>query len=278
MSNHAKAGNEIPSDNTSNSEPETPDASVGADHPRSDANPVPPEFDCIVISDLHLGSEICQAQMLEDFLEWAVANARMLVINGDIFDDLNFKRLKRHHFNCLRVIRRNTDRADLRVIWIRGNHDGPADIVSHIVGVDVLDEFEFDNGQTRLLIFHGDQFDTIVSGHKGITAFFSAIFRGLKRILPGDWARAIRRFSKSFQRNSDAIRRGAVAEARRRGCPAVTCGHTHAFEDVVVDGVRYINTGTWTTAPPCPYVTIRGQRMELAFWPPVELPVEPLEA
>lgn len=227
----------------------------------------PDPFDCIVISDLHLGSEICQAAMLEDFLGWAVANARMLVINGDIFDDLNFNRLKRHHFNCLRVIRRNTDRADLRVIWIRGNHDGPADIVSHIVGVDVLDEFVFDKRQTRLLIFHGDQFDTIVSGHKGVTAFFSAIFRGLKRILPRDWARAVRRLSKSFQRNSEAIRRGAVAEARRRGCKAVTCGHTHAFEDVTVDGIRYLNTGTWTTAPPCPYLTILGNTMELAFWP-----------
>lgn len=227
----------------------------------------PEPLDCVIISDLHLGSEICQASMLEEFLEWAVANTRMLVINGDIFDDLNFKRLKRHHFNCLRVIRRNTDRDDLRVIWIRGNHDGPADIVSHIVGVDVLDEFVFDNGQTRLLIFHGDQFDTIVSGHKGITEFFSSIFRGLKRVLPRDWARAIRRFSKSFQRNSDAIRRGAVAEARRRGSPAVTCGHTHAFEDVTVEGIRYINTGTWTTSPPCPYIMIQGPEMELKFWP-----------
>jgi len=270
MSNHANAENDLPSGNSKNSGAETPDASEDAENSRSVADLAPADFDCIVISDLHLGSEICQAGMLEEFLEWAVSNARMLVINGDIFDDLNFERLKRHHFNCLRVIRRNTDRADLRVIWIRGNHDGPADIVSHIVGVDVLDEFVYDNGQTRLLIFHGDQYDTIVSGHKGVTAFFSAIFRGLVRILPGDWARAIRRLSKSFQRNSDAIRRGAVAEARRRGCPAVTCGHTHAFEDVSVEGIRYINTGTWTTAPPCPYLTVQGKKMELAFWPPAD--------
>src|SRR5579863_10345867 len=86
-------------------------------------------YDCLVISDLHLGSDICQAKLLEEFLTWAVEHGDQLVINGDIFDDLNFKRLTKRHFACLKVIRRNTDRADFRLIWIRGNHDGPADII-----------------------------------------------------------------------------------------------------------------------------------------------------
>ncbi len=65
-----------------------------------------PHYDCLVISDLHLGSDVCQAKFLEEFLEWAADHGRMLVINGDIFDDLNFKRLTRRHFACLKVIRR----------------------------------------------------------------------------------------------------------------------------------------------------------------------------
>ena len=97
----------------------------------------------LIISDLHLGSDVCQARLLEEFLEWAVEQTRELVINGDIFDDLNFKRLTKRHFACLKVIRRNSDRDDFRLIWVRGNHDGPADIVSHIVGVEILDEYVF---------------------------------------------------------------------------------------------------------------------------------------
>ena len=58
------------------------------------------------------------------------------------------------------MIRRNSDRDDFRLIWVRGNHDGPADIVSHIVGVEILDEYVYSNGQVQLLILHGDQFDT----------------------------------------------------------------------------------------------------------------------
>mgnify|MGYP001080862830 CR=1 FL=1 len=55
-------------------------------------------YDCLIVSDLHLGSQVCQASLLEDFLEWAVENTRELVINGDIFDDLNFKRLSKRHY------------------------------------------------------------------------------------------------------------------------------------------------------------------------------------
>ena len=34
-----------------------------------------PFYDCIVISDLHLGSDVCQARLLEEFLIWASSTA-----------------------------------------------------------------------------------------------------------------------------------------------------------------------------------------------------------
>src|SRR5690348_12337789 len=120
--------------------------------PSADPAPADRPYDCLVISDLHLGSDVCQAKLLEGFLDWAAENSPALVINDDIFDDLNFTRLKKNHFACLKVIRRNSDRDDFRLVWVRGNHDGPADTVSHIVGVEILDEFVYDNGQVRLLI------------------------------------------------------------------------------------------------------------------------------
>src|SRR5271167_3094727 len=126
-------------------------------------------YDCLVISDLHLGSDICQAKLLEEFLTWAVEHCDQLVINGDIFDDLNFKRLTKRHFACLKVIRRNTDRPDFRLVWIRGNHDGPVDIISHIVGVEILDEYVYRNGHIELLILHGDQFDTFTTHYPWFT-------------------------------------------------------------------------------------------------------------
>lgn len=228
---------------------------------------VEPIYDCMVISDLHLGSDLCQAQLLESFLEWAVLHTRVLVINGDIFNDLNFKRLTKRHFACLKIIRRNSDRADLRVVWIRGNHDGPADIISHIVGVDILDEYLFSNGQVRLLILHGDQFDNIVTDYGWLTALACGIFYWIQKWAPHRAARWIRRITKKWQRNSELIARQAIEYARSKGCPYVTCGHTHLPLVEQAEGLTYINTGTWIEAPPCPFLTVRGGEVTLQRWP-----------
>ncbi len=223
--------------------------------------------DCLVISDLHLGSDVCQARLLEEFLEWAVQHTRVLVINGDIFDDLNFKRLTKRHFACLKVIRRNTDRADLQVIWIRGNHDGPAEIISHIVGVEIHDEYIFDNGSIRLLIFHGDQFDYFITRYRRVTSFACGIFYFIQKWFPHNTARWIRRVSKRFQRNSQLVQRTAIEYAEQKDCNAVTCGHTHLPLVAESGPIRYINTGSWTDHPPCSYLRVLGDSIELLKWP-----------
>ncbi|MFO0960347.1 MAG: UDP-2,3-diacylglucosamine diphosphatase [Isosphaeraceae bacterium] len=237
-----------------------------ADHGPSPDAPGP-LYDCLIISDLHLGSPVCQARLLEEFLEWAATHSRQLVINGDIFDDLNFRRLTKRHFACLRAIRRNSDRDDFRLIWIRGNHDGPADIIGHIVGVEVLDEATFDNGEARLLILHGDQFDHIVTRYWLLTEVACRLFYFIQRWAPHRTSRWIRRVSKRFQRNSGLVMRGAVEYARSRGFASVTCGHTHLAMVAEEDGVAYVNSGTWTDLPPCPFVTVRGREIRLEYWP-----------
>jgi UDP-2,3-diacylglucosamine pyrophosphatase LpxH len=233
-------------------------------------------YDCIVISDLHLGSAVCQAKLLEGFLIWATQHCDQLVINGDVFDDLNFKRLTKRHFACLKIIRRNSDREDFRLVWIRGNHDGPIDIISHIVGVDILDEYVYDNHQIRLLILHGDQFDTFTTSYPVLTDFFCGIFYYIQKWMPHRAARWIRRISKKWQRNSQLIERRAVAYAKANGFKYVTCGHTHLPLVAEHEGVRYINSGTWTEAPPCPFVAVHGNEVRLVYWPMAEAVVEPI--
>ncbi len=226
-----------------------------------------PYYDCIVISDLHLGSDVCQAKLLEEFLTWAVQHCHELVINGDIFDDLNFKRLTKRHFACLKIIRRNSDREDFRLVWVRGNHDGPADIISHIVGVEILDEYIFDNQRIRLLILHGDQFDMFATGYPWFTEIACGIFYYIQKYMPHRAARWIRRISKQFQRNSQLVESRAIEYARGRGFRYVTCGHTHLPLVSERDGVHYVNSGTWTDYPPCPFVAVQGNEVRLEAWP-----------
>lgn len=241
--------------------------------------PSRPPYDCIVISDLHLGSEVCQAKLLEEFLIWAVGQTSQLVINGDIFDDLNFKRLTKRHFACLRIIRRNSDRDDFKLVWVRGNHDGPADIVSHIVGVDILDEYVFQNDKIKVLILHGDQFDRIVSEWVFLTNASIWAYSWIQKVMPHRTSRWVRMITKQFQRNSRIVMEKACEYARSKGFRNVTCGHTHHALEEDVSGVRYVNSGTWTESAPCPFVAIVGTSIHLEYWPksaPVESP-EPTE-
>ena len=246
------------------------------------APPPSPSYDCIVISDLHLGSDMCQARLLEEFLTWAASRTKVLVINGDVFDDLNFKRLTKRHFACLKVIRRNSDRDDFRLIWIRGNHDGPADIISHIVGVDILDEYVYDNGEVALLILHGDQFDTFITDYKLLTDVACGVFYWIQKWAPHKTARWIRRNTKRFQRNSQLVQGRAIDYARSKGYRYVTCGHTHLTLTAEVDGVHYFNTGTWIEPPPCPFLAVVGDEVRLKAFPlvgfnPISEPAEKSE-
>jgi UDP-2,3-diacylglucosamine pyrophosphatase LpxH len=242
---------------------------------RTTDNGQEPVYDCIVISDFHLGSDVCQAKLLEEFLVWAVDHCHELVINGDIFDDLNFKRLTKRHFACLKIIRRNSDRDDFRLVWVRGNHDGPADIISHIVGVEILDEYIYDNGQIQLLILHGDQFDTFTTAYPWFTEIACGIFYYIQKYMPHRAARWIRRISKRWQRNSQLIERRAIEYAHSRGFRYVTCGHTHLALVAEREGVLYINSGTWTDFSPCPFVAVQGSEVRLQSWPMAQAAAEP---
>ncbi len=81
-------------------------------------------YDAIVISDLHLGSEVCQAKQLVRFLDQIKDDllvTRELILNGDVFDSWDFRRLKKNHWKVLSIIRSLSDH--VKIVWTSGNHD-----------------------------------------------------------------------------------------------------------------------------------------------------------
>ena len=209
----------------------------------------------LAISDLHLGSELCKAQTIEAILSYF--EPQELVLVGDIFDDLNLKRLKRSHFDVLKRISGLAKRG-CNVNWIRGNHDEDlADVFAAFVGADVLDEYVWRWNHKKVIFIHGDQFDTFMEEFPWASAIFTDIYWwfqyslgliGLDR-LADRVCRFCKRHAKGYTRAKRNVADGALEYARLKSAQHIICGHTHQKEDRFWKGRHYHNTGCGTEIP-----------------------------
>ncbi len=220
--------------------------------------------DAVILSDIHLGSDNCQAKKVVHLLERIVEGhleTRRLILNGDVFDSMDFRRLNKHHWKVLSLVRKLSDHVE--TIWICGNHDGSAEIVSHLLGVSVADEYVLESGGKKILILHGHVFDDFLDSHPVLTWLGDCIYGFLQWIdrthYSAKWAK---RSSKTFLRCAKKIEECSVEYARRKGCTAVCCGHTHAPVARETGPVAYYNSGCWTELP-CHYLTVRDGTVRL---------------
>lgn len=211
----------------------------------------------LLLSDLHLGTDATRAEAVIATLNtfWF----EQIVLNGDVFENLDFNRLPKRHWKVLSRIRKlsDPDRA-VTEAWVRGNHDiGIIDVMSHLVGVPVYSEYHWEHGGHRYLAIHGDQFDSAIGRSPVATRWLGIIHTPLRALDPRNrhvvgWF--LRQVS-TWRRESARVRDGAVRHARRQGVQTVICGHTHESDDTTLDGVRYINSGSWTQDE-CSFVTV----------------------
>jgi len=237
-------------------------------------------YDAVVISDIHLGSDNCQARDLVHLLDSIRRGdmpTRRLILNGDVFDSIDFRRLDKHHWKVLSELRKLSD--EVEITWINGNHDGPAEIVSHLLGVSCSDEIAIESGDRKILFLHGHRFDEFISRYPLITWIADRIYNFLQRIDKShSFAKFAKRRSKTFLRCARKIERDAVRYAGRKGFDAVCCGHTHHAVANTDGPVQYFNSGCWTEKP-CTYLTVQDGLIEVCtFGAGVEVEMEELAA
>ncbi len=205
---------------------------------------------------------MCQAAALDHFLSRIRVNS--LVLAGDIFDDLRFHRLQHWHWQALSRIRKISDHC--QVIWIRGNHDIiSARTMSHLLGVQVRNNYTWTSQGKTFYVVHGDCWDTFIYKHQSLTALITWVYNSLQRV-NGQAVRKLskwlKRRAKLLTRNSEAVQFGAINLARRHEVDAIFCGHTHMPALTKIDGIVYGNDGTWQSADPH-FIGISGTRVDL---------------
>lgn len=210
--------------------------------------------DAIIISDIHLGSDICNAKLLNKFLDNIESRTKKLILNGDVFDSIDFRRLKKHHWNILSKIRKISDK--LEIIWIRGNHDGDAETISHLLGITVVDEYILN----EIIIIHGDIFDDLISNHPRLTKLADLFYRFFQKI-NHNFALIIKHNSKHYSRSIEKVKDKAKKYCKIKNAKYIIVGHTHKPEI----SENYYNCGSWTEKK-CSYISIKDNNISLDFF------------
>jgi UDP-2,3-diacylglucosamine pyrophosphatase LpxH len=235
----------------------------------------------IWISDVHLGTRGCNAQMLIDFLDHTDSDTIYLV--GDIIDGWRLKKRfywpAAHNDVVLRLMKRA--KRGTRVIYIPGNHDEMFRQFSglNFGGVEIRRKaiHETADGR-RLLVLHGDEFDTIMLAHRWLAFVGDAAYSTLLRLnvivnrvrqwldLPY-WS--LSKMAKNKVKNAvEFISRYEEVVARAasvRGIDGVVCGHIHTAEIREMAGVTYYNDGDWVEGCTALVEHFDG-RMDVLHW------------
>jgi UDP-2,3-diacylglucosamine pyrophosphatase LpxH len=235
----------------------------------------------IWISDIHLGTAGCQAFYLLDFLRAHRADTLYLV--GDILDGWQLRNgwyWPQAHNDVVQKLLRQA-RKGTRVVYIPGNHD---ELVRQFIGVSLGDISIVEdcihvtaNGK-RLLVTHGDLFDSVMRHARWLARLGSWLYDGLLRV--NRWLNALRRrlglpywsmsqYVKHRVKNAvnfiSDFERVMIEEARRRGCDGVVCGHIHRAEMREIDGMLYCNDGDWVESLTA-LVESHDGALELVHW------------
>ena len=213
------------------------------------------------VSDVHLGSKGCQAESLLKFLRSVECETLYLV--GDIIDIWSLQRSvywPQSHNDVLRTILGKA-KHDTRVVYVPGNHD---EMIRGYVGnqfgnLEIIREALHTTADgKRLLVMHGDEFDSVVQCSRllsmmGSLAYewlllFNRVVNSVRKVfgrpywsLAGYLKHKVKNAVQFIGHYEDTLVKTAV----HRQADGVVCGHIHRAALQKMQGMIYANTGDW---------------------------------
>jgi len=224
-----------------------------------------PNYRSIFISDIHLGSRGCKAELLLDFLKRNSSDNLYLV--GDIVDGWRLKQnwyWPQSHSDVIRRVLKLAKKGT-RVFYIAGNHDEAIRKWLHYI--PNLGRLTFSNREDyigldgrRYLIIHGDLFDGLMQVSSGrLLMHVGDWLYDLIVRLNDYWAMIRSRMGLPYWSISKWIKQNTKQAVgyilnfeklladycKTKGYDGIICGHIHTAEIRDIDGVVYMNDGDW---------------------------------
>ena len=223
--------------------------------------PASRKFRTLFISDVHLGSRGCQADLFLNFLRDHDADTVYLV--GDIVDGWRMRSSwywPQAHNDVVQKLLRKA-RKGARTIYIPGNHDEfLRDYYgTHFGGIEVMETAIHESADGRkFLVLHGDVFDVVVRNARWLAyfgdwaydfaIFTNRYFNWVRRKL-GLTYWSLSKWAKHKVKNAvnfiGEFEQAVVLEARKQNVEGVICGHIHHATIHDLYGTRYMNCGDW---------------------------------
>ena len=229
-----------------------------------DSKPAPRQrmhFRTIWISDIHLGTPGCNADLLMDFLKSVECETLYLV--GDIIDAWRLRKgwywPARHNDVVRRILK--MAKHGTHVVYVPGNHD---EVLRDYAGlafgdVTVASEVIHETADSRrLLVLHGDQFDSIVLYAKWLAFLGDSAYEFLLKAnrivnfvrrrfglpywsLAAHMKKRVKNAVSFISRFEEVVARAAA----ERHVEGVVCGHIHSAEIRQFGHITYYNDGDW---------------------------------
>ncbi len=236
----------------------------------------------IWISDLHLGSTQCQADVLLDFLKYN--DSEKLYLVGDIIDFWSLSRKMywpRDHNTVIQKILRKARHAT-QVIYIPGNHDeNVRDYDNYIFGDITVknSDIHTTSAGKKFLVVHGDEYDTIARHHKWVAKLgsrsydflidFNRLLRIIRRFFGIQSHFSLAAFVKFKVKNVvqfiSEYEESIVNTLNNENLDGVICGHIHHAEIKEISGFLYVNTGDFVESCTAIVEHFNGS-LELVRW------------
>lgn len=258
--------------------------------PREPASPEPKEcerakYRTIWISDVHLGTKGCNADMLIDFLDRTDSDTMYLV--GDIIDGWRLKKKfywpSTHNDIVWRVMKRA--KRGTRIVYIPGNHDEMFRQFTglNFGGVEIRRAAFHDTADgRRLMVLHGDEFDAVMLSQRwlafvGDWAYHAAmqlntLVNSVRKALGLPYwslSKAAKHKVKNAVEFIGKYEEVVARAAGERGVDGVVCGHIHTAESRTFEHngrqIEYWNDGDWVEGCNA-LVEHHDGRMEILNW------------
>lgn len=228
------------------------------------------KVNAIILSDTHLGYSYSRPDRLVKFLKRYSCN--ILILNGDIIELFGFPNKFKMTYALLDVFKEfiRLKQEGCRIVYIPGNHD--SFFREHGIGdaVEVYEEFVYVTltGE-RALVIHGDAFDTALCMKMSPTIYRIGDFMYTFSIFMNNKINAVRKFFgfeywsfshflKTKVKNAISylthFEEMVVERAKTKDCTIAIAGHIHVPCDRMIDGIRYMNSGSWLSGEGVSYI------------------------